>query len=371
MKKGSLKLYAWMGLLIFLIAVGVYAWSIQLNRGLIVTGMREVIFWGIYITNVIYFVGLAAGGLILVASVYIFGAERYKPLIRIGEVLAAICVLLAMLFLLPDLGRPDRILNMIFFAQVKSLIFWDFIVLSSYFLFTVIFGWLTMGKKVGPRGTLALSIIGLPLAVSIHSVTAWVFGLVKARPFWHTAILAPVFISSAIVSALGLLILTAILTSKFVKIKIPLDAISGLGKILAVIIPIDLFFLFCEILTVGYAIIPDHIETLNLILLGPYASIFWAEVILVIIAFIAIVSPKRRVSISMLIISSIFVLVAIWLKRFLILVPSITVSPIGEIGRYTPTWVEWTIVMGIYALGMLLYTLATKFLPLQVEGGGV
>jgi len=363
----SLRLYAWAIILLIPIILGLYAWGIQLERGLIVTGMGNVIIWGLYIANFIYFVGLAAGGVIMIAAVHIFGADRYKPFARIGEALAAICVLLAMLFVLPDLGRPDRILNLLLSPNPTSLFIVDFLVLGGYFLFTIIFGWLTMGGKVGARGTLALSAIGLPLAISIHSVTAWVFGVIYARPWWHTALLAPMFISSAIVSALALLIFTAILTSKFTAIKVPSNTVSDLGKVLGAVIPIDIFLLFSEILTTGYAAVPGHIEPLTWVLLGPYAPALWTELILGIIAFIAMANPKTRASTAVLALSSVFVMAGIWLKRFLILVPGLTLSPIGEVGAYVPTWVEWSITIALYAFGILLYTLSTRLLPLEVE----
>jgi molybdopterin-containing oxidoreductase family membrane subunit len=363
----KLRLACWIIVLLIPIALGLYAWNIQLKQGLIVTGMRNIVIWGLYISSFIYFVGLAAGGLIMIAAVYIFGAEKYKPITRIGEVLAAICVFLAMLFIIPDLGRPDRILNLILSPNPSSMFIADFIVLTSYFIFTIIFGWLTMKEKVGMRGTLALSAIGLPLAISIHSVTAWIFGLIKARPMWHTALLAPIFLSSAIVSAIGLLIFTTILTTKFTNIKIPSNVVSDLGRILSITIPIDIFLLFCEILTTSYAAEPRHIEPLSWILLGPYAPAFWTEVTLGIIAFLLMVNPRVRSSTIALTISSIFVMVGIWLKRFLILIPGLSLSPIGEIGVYVPTWIEWSIIVGLYAFGALLYTLSTQLLPLKVE----
>jgi molybdopterin-containing oxidoreductase family membrane subunit len=365
----KLRLACWIIVLLIPIALGLYAWSIQLDRGLIVTGLRDIVIWGLYLSNFIYFVGLAAGGLIVIAAVYIFGAEKYKPITRIGEVLAAICVFLALLSLIPDLGRPDRIPNLILSPNPSSMLIVDFIVLTSYLIFTIIFGWLTMKGKVGMRGTLALSAIGLPLAISIHSVTAWVFGLIKARPMWHTALLAPIFLSSAIVSAIGLLIFTSILTTKFTEVKVPSDVVSDLGKVLSIVIPIDVFLLLCEILTAGYAAVPGQIEPLSWILLGPYASAFYVEITLVIIALLLTINPKTRSSTIALAISSIFVMVAIWLKRFLLLVPGLGLSPIGEVGVYVPTWIEWSIMLGLYAFGALLYTLSAQLLPLKVEGG--
>jgi len=250
--------------------------------------MRDTISWGLYISNFIFFVGLAAGGVVIYASVYLLGAKKFEPLSKIAAALAAISTMLAMAFIIPDIGRPDRILNMITSPNSASLLVVDFGILSTYLVLCLVDLFLLI-KGAKSRIMIVLSAVSLPFAIGIHSVTALLLGVLSARPFWNTGILAPVFISSAIVSSLGLLIVVTILTSRFAGFVFPKNLAPELAKILAVVIPIDLFLLGVEILTVSYAAIPEHITPIMFLLAGPYSAGFYAELIFGMVAFFLLV----------------------------------------------------------------------------------
>lgn len=377
-KKG-VAFYGWIAVLVVFVAVAAYAWYVQLSGGLIVTDMRDVVMWGLYITNYSFFVGLSAGSLIISAVAYVFDVERYKQVSRIAVVVATICGALAMTFVMVDLGHPERaVVEMILTPNPASMFVYDFITLSLYLLVCIVYGWTVIRGKGDELTAKALAAIAILVAILAVGVSSWVFGFVKARPMWFSALLAPLFISSALVSGIALVIFTAILASSFTKIKVEPTLLSDLGKILAVLILIDLFLLLSETVTAWYAEIPSHVETASLLLTGSYSPLFWGEVVVgAFIPFLVLAYPRTRKSISVLTVASVLVMVGVFVKKFNLIVPGLTLqtlgtlgatSPLGELlGTYSPTWVEWAIVAGLYALGMLLFTVSTKLLPLGMS----
>lgn len=376
--KEGVAFYGWTAVLIFFMAVAVYAWYVQFSEGLIVTDMRDVVMWGLYIANYSFFLGISAGSLIISAVAYVFDLERYKQVSRIAVVIATICGILAMVFILVDLGHPERaVVEMILTPNPASMFISDFIMLSLYLLVCIIYGWTAIRGKGNELRTKALATIAIILAILAIGVSSWVFGFVKARPMWSSALLTPLFISSAFVSGIALVIFTAILASRFTKIEVEPTLLSDLGKILAILIPIDLFLLLTETVTVWYAEIPSHVETTSLLLTGPYSTLFWSEVVVgAFVPFLILAYPRTRKSISVLAIASVLVMVGVFVKKFNLVVPGLSLqtlgilggSPLGELmGTYSPTWVEWAIVAGLYALGMFLFTVSMKLLPLGMS----
>lgn len=366
--------YGWMVILITLIILGAYAWGIQLDQGLVVTGMRDIVIWGLYISNFIFFVGLSAGGLVIYASTYIFGVEEYEPLSRIAVLQAGVCVILAMAFILADLGRPDRVYKLLLSPNPTSMFVYDFAVLSLYLALCAIDFLVLITGKGGRLACMVMASISLPIAIGVHSITAWVFGLVKARPGWLTALLAPIFLSSAIVSGLALLILIANLTTSLTKIRFQPKLTSDIGKILAAVIPIDLFLLFTEILTTTwpYAAMPEHINRVMLVLTGPYSALLWTEIIVGgILPFLLLVHRNMRRITVVQYVASILVLMGVLIKRFVLLILGLGISPLGELGSYAPTLIELSIVLSFYAFMALLFTIAIRVLPLEVSVGKV
>ncbi len=364
--KASRSFYAFVFILIGLFLLGLYAWSIQLKYGLVVTGTRNVVPWGLYVMNFIFFVGLAAGGLIVVSSVELFGVKKLAPLLKVGVIEAGTCVFLAMLFIIADMGHPERAFWFLLTPNPISPLTYDFYILGIYLTICIIDAYALFSGKA--KWMFPLSIVSLPAAIGIHSITAWVFGTVKSRPAWHSPIMAPIFISSAITSALGLIILLALLLPKVTKLKFDKEVIITLRRILTVAVPIDVFFLFNEILiaTLPTSALPEQNIAFLFILVERYAPVFWAETLIAaVIPMIIFLHPRTKNSIPAIAIASFMVVVGIFMKRVYIIIVGMSYSPLGELVYYAPTIIEIIVMAGWIALGALIFTLAIKILPME------
>jgi molybdopterin-containing oxidoreductase family membrane subunit len=394
------KLAAWLSFLIFLILIGVYGFTRTLLEGHWWTGLQVPSMggavWGLYVTNYIFLIGASAGGFIIAASAHIFNVERYKSISTLATLLALIIILLPPIFIAADLGRPDRMLHVAYpTPNLRSPLFYVLLTLTLYILLLVLEAWFSMRRRLvmkkswltlgfddlseystkrDERTLKVLSLVGLPLAVSVHSVTGWIFGLMKSRPFWLSPLMAPIFLSSALVSGVALLIFVCIIVKKFAGFKIEQDTLSDLARLLFMMIPIDIFFLMIEVLTVAYAHEPTDMRPLTFLLAGSNAPLFWFEIIVgALIPFVILAFPRFRRSTKLLATSSLLILVGIWLKRWNLLMAGtlFTHEWFGwaeyPLGSYTPSWVEWSVMTGIYGVAALLFTLVIKFLPVEEE----
>jgi len=384
------------GVLLAIVGWALYAYSVQLTIGLGSTGMNAPAYWGIYIVNFVYLIGLSAGGVIVASLAYVFNLKEYKPVARIAELLAIMCLILAMIFITLDVGRPERLINILLFGNPLSPLVWDFIVIFVYLAICLIYGFLgtrsdivaamkAIPKRARLYRALALwytdvspgalkkdertlrwvAMAALPTAVALHSVTAWILGLMKAQPGWHTALLAPLFVASAIISGLALVVVTTVAARRFLHVQIEDALITKLGRYLVWLIPIDVYFAFSEIITIQYGREPAQFSTLQDVVLGPLAWAFWTEMIVgLLIPFLLIVRPKdrtpRRVGIA-----AFLIFVGVFFKRIDIVIPSLIFRWLPfPAGGYTPTWVELSIMAGVYAFGILFIAIFAKLFPL-------
>lgn len=374
LRSAGLRYWCWVGALVITILLGLFAWFVQKTYGLATTGMRDVFTWGMYIQGYMYFIGLSAGGLVIYSSVYLFGAKQYKPISRLAVLQAAVCMALAALIVLSDLERPERIIWFLLSPNFKSPFILTSSMINLYLILCVIDLWIMMAGKGGERLAFALTLIALPMAVLVHSTTAWVLGLQKARELWHSALMAPIFLSSAMVSGIALLIVMTYAVQKVTSMKFKQSMFNSLAKLLATVIAVDMFFLFFEIMTSVYptSATPGHLSRIMLLLTGRYSPVFFAEILLAgIIPFLLFAIPKTRTSPTVQIIASTMVLIGIFLKRFLLLVMGFAISPIGPVRvSYIPTLVEVLITLAVMAVGVLIVTIAIKLLPMEVPEGG-
>jgi molybdopterin-containing oxidoreductase family membrane subunit len=394
------RLAAWIAFLIILILIGVYGFSQTLLEGHWRTGLEVPAMggavWGLYVTNYIFLIGASAGGFIIAASAHIFNVEKYKPISTLATLLALIIILLPPIFIAADLGRPDRMLHVAYpTPNPRSSLFYVLLTLTLYIILLVLEAWFSMRRRLAvkrrwltlgfddlseysterdERILRVLSSVGLPLAVSVHSVTGWIFGLMKSRPFWLSPLMAPIFLSSALVSGVALLIFVCIVVKRFAGFRIEEDTISDLARLLFMMIPIDIFFLLIEVLTVAYAHEPTDMRPLLFLLVGSNAPLFWFELIAgALLPFVILASPRYRRSARLLTLTSLLILVGIWLKRWNLLMAGtlFTHEWFGwaeyPVGSYTPTWVEWSVMTGIYGGAALLFTLLIKLLPVEEE----
>jgi molybdopterin-containing oxidoreductase family membrane subunit len=400
----SRGLAAWLAVLAGLIAIGLAAFAWQYANGLVVTGLTNVVMWGQYILFFMFFVGLSAGGLIVASAGRIFGATMLKPIVRVAVVEATVAIILAAVFILPDLGRPERVLNILLHANPTSPMIWDIAIVFIYMAMSAAYVWLYTRADLARRhsplalGTSAsdasaardqrligaLAWVALPAAILLHSITAWIFGLQISRGFWYSAIVAPMFISSALVSGLGLVILLALACRRAGVVRFGDGLVAFMGGLLGVFIVVEAFFVFAEMLTAAYPGAPEEADAIHRLLTGPYAPIFWFEALVgLALPFAILVIGRLRADTRWVAIAAAMAILGIWVHRLNLLLNGLSYLPVGlppgvSVGDvagatdsfavsywYVPTAIEWLIVIGILAGGALLFTLAAMFLPLQ------
>jgi len=379
---GQAAYRGWMAFLIALMGLGFAVWLHQLSNGLTVTGMNNVVSWGLYIIAFMYFVGLSAGGLIVVAGAQLAGTEQFRPLSRLAVVLSGAAIVVAALFVLPDLGHPERVYRIVISGQFYSPLVWDVIVIVAFLAIAGVDLWLLTRPRVRESAVTVMAIVSLPVAILLASVDAWIFGLLVARPFWNSPLLAPMFISSALVSGMGLLLVVTVVLRKLNVLKVEQGVVESVGKLMVWFIAIDLFLLFAEVLTAIASNVPDHRDQTMLLLSGKLAPFFWPEVILGgLVPFVILALPQTRRKNGLLGLAGALAVGGILLKRLNIMMASMSLPLIelapgqsfgryvepGErfwlrLGEYTPTWVEWSIAAGIVAFGALLVTLGVRYL---------
>jgi molybdopterin-containing oxidoreductase family membrane subunit len=383
-----------MGGLLVLIAAGVATWVYQMNAGLQVTGMSNPVSWGLYIITFAFLVGLSAGGLIVTALAYILKNERLEAIAPLGVVVAIACVVGAMVMIIPDVGLPWRIVNILTSGNFTSPLFWDIFILITYLVIGVVEAWVLFSKgwRAQPerraRILRNMAYVILPVAILVHSVTAWIFGLQVGRPFWFTGLMAPIFISSALVSGLALLMLVMMVVQKTGKMKIDDSYYPFLGGMLAAFIAVDLFFLFSDLATVAYAGGTDAAGVVSSLLVGKFAPILWLEIVLgMIVPFVLLVLPATRSSKTWVGVASVLAIVAVFLKRLNIILPAfeninVDWAPGVSLGRYVPyaspftttptylpTWPEIVTTVGVLAGVLFLITLGIQLIASTKQKG--
>lgn len=379
----------WYVLLAVLGVSGLIAWFYELRVGLAATGMRDVVSWGMYIFTFAFFIGLSAGGLIVASSTEIFKINALKPLSRLGVLSAAACVAVAALMIIPDVGRPDRIVNLILHPNWTSPLSWDIAIITSYFTFSVVDLTILQKNHSTPgrfrRSVQVLAYIGLPLAVLLHSITAWIFGLQIARTWWNTALMAPLFVVSAILSGTALVTLLALAAQRWGSMTLSVDARRWLRGFIAASLLVDLFFVGSDYITMWWGNVPSDRSALNLILPGgEWAWLFWTEWIVGgVVPLLLLLAPRLRRIPGSLGLASVLAIIGVYAFRIELVVigfvnpltqfppgialgtPVPTGTPFQLVGQYRPTWVEYLIVIGLTALFATIITIGYRRLGLS------
>ena len=367
--KGDHIYWAWVAFLLVMIGIGFIAYMRQWDLGLGITGMGRDISWGLYIANFTFLVGVAASGVMVVLPYYLHNFKVFARITIFGEFLAVAAVTMAMLFIFVDLGQPARVFNIILYPSPHSVLFWDMIVLSLYLILNIIIGWRTLEaehqKEAPPIWLKPLVFISIPLAFSIHTVTAFIFSGLGARPFWLTALLAPRFLASAFASGPAILIIMCIIMRRFAKFDIGQEATQKIALIITYALSIHIFFFLVEIFTVFYGGIPEHVHHFEYLLGRGGQSILtisaWISLVLIWIAFLLMINPQTRKTEGTLIYALLAVIIAVWIEKGLsFIVPGFIPSPLGEIARYSPTLAEIFITIGVWSVGILILTVLYK-----------
>jgi molybdopterin-containing oxidoreductase family membrane subunit len=368
--KGSNRYYGLVAALLTLVGVGFACYLYQLSFGLGITGMSRDVSWGFYIAQFTFLVGVAASAVMLVIPYYLHNYKAFGKITVLGEFIAIAAVSMCILFIVVDLGQPQRLLNVLIYPTPNSILFWDMIVLNGYLFINLIVGWQALSAEnkgtKPPAWVKPFIYLSVPWAVSIHTVTAFLYCGLPGRGFWLTAILAPRFLSSAFAAGPSLLILLCIILRKFTKFDAGKEQIQSLAKIVAYAITINVFFFFCEVFVVAYSQIPEHMDHLKYLFFGLHGHgtlvpWMWTSLMLMFGAIILLVIPATRRNESILILACIMVFIGTWIDKGLGMISGGFVpSPLHHVNEYVPTGPELTISLGIWAAGFLILTILYK-----------
>ncbi len=367
---GTKKYYGWMTALLVVIGVGFACYLWQFQFGLGITGMSRDVSWGFYIAQFTFLVGVAASAVMVVLPYYLHNYKAFGRITILGEFLAVASVTMCILFIFVDLGQPTRVVNVLLHPTPNSILFWDMIVLNGYLLLNIVIGWKVLEAErnnVAPAGWLKpLIYLSIPWAVSIHTVTAYLYCGLPGRGFWLTAILAPRFLSSAFAAGPALLILLCMIVRKISKFDPGKEQIQSLAKVVAYAITVNVFFFLCEVFVVFYSNIPEHMDHLKYLFVGLHGHgvlvpWMWASMILMVVSIILLVNPITRKNETVLVVACITVFVGTWIDKGLGMISGGFVpNPLHHVNEYVPTLPEILIALGVWAIGFLVLTALFK-----------
>ncbi len=368
--RGGKRYWALMGVWAILMAMGALAYGQQFTEGLGVTGMNRDVTWGLYIAQFTFLVGVAASAVMVVLPYYLHDYKAFGRLVILGEFLAVSAVLMCMVFIFVDMGRPERVLNMFLHPTLNSVMFWDSVVLFGYLILNLVIGSVTFDaeRKDGPPPAWIKPLIylSIPWAVSIHTVTAFLYSGLEARSFWMTAILAPRFLASAFASGPSLLILLALLLRHTTRFDVGWTAIRKLAVIVAYAMALNLFFVGVELFTGLYSDMPHHVQTFQYLYIGLEGHTnlvpwMWTNAVLTVVCVALLVTPATRRREGLLATTAVAVIIAIWIEKGMgLVVGGFIPSPLGEVTEYAPTLVEVAVTVGVYAFGFAILTALSR-----------
>ncbi len=372
--KGSHLFYAWMTVLTVFSLIGLNAYCKQLVYGLSMTGMTDHVSWGLYIANFTYLVGMAAAAVMLVIPAYLYKNKALHDVVILGELFAIAAIIMCLLFVTVDLGRPDRFWHLIpgigKFNWPVSMLSWDVLVLNIYLVLNAhVCGYLLYMKYLKKEPSkyfyIPFVFISIVWAISIHTVTAFLLAGLASRPFWNSAVLGPRFIASAFAAGPAFIILTFQVIRKFSTYKIANSALFTLRKIIQISMCINIFLLGNEMFKEFYSDTLHNASAKYLFFgLHGYNNLvpwIWTALTFNIISMLLLMSPLTR-KIGYLNIACVLAVVGIWIEKGMgLIIPGFIPSPLGEIVEYVPTWNEILVCVGIWSFGFLVYTILLKF----------
>jgi molybdopterin-containing oxidoreductase family membrane subunit len=371
---GSWRFYVWMTVLSAIALVGANAWANQMAAGMAVTSMTDQVSWGLYIANFTFGVGLAAGAVMMVIPAYLYDDHEMHDVVLVGELLAVAAIVVCLLFIVVDMGRPDRFWHVIpgigRFNWPISMLTWDVLVLNGYLLLNLhICGYLIyvrfLGRRPDKRWYLPFVFLSIFWAISIHSVTAFLYAGLGGRPFWNSALLAPRFIASAFITGPAFVILLLQAIRYLTRLPIGDGPIRTLTSVMRVTVLVNLFMLVSELFTDFYTggVHAASARYLFLGLHGKHALVpwIWSSVALNVASAITLNLPATRKSFWLLNAACVAAFAGVWIEKGMgLIIPGFIPSTLHEIVEYVPTLAEWRITAGIWAFGLMVLTVAVK-----------
>jgi len=369
---GSKKYWAWIIFLLLVIAVGFMAYLRQFSYGLGLTGMSRDVSWGLYIAQFTFLVGVAASVVMLVTPYYLHDFKKFGKMVIFGEFLAVSAVIMCILFIFVDVGQPMRILNVLLYPQLHSVMFYDMCVLCGYLAINIVVGWTSLGaERKGiptPKWVKPLIYLSVPWAFSIHTVTAFLYSGLPGRHFWLTAIMAARFLASAFAAGPSLLIVLLLIVRKvsdFDPDPPGVGAIQSLVKIIRYAMIANVFFYVCEVFTAFYSNIPDEMAAFKYVFVGldghtSLVPFMWTATFLAFLGIALLVFPTRKNKV-LLPIALLSIFFANWIdKGVVLIIAGFVPNSFERVTEYFPTSNEISIVLGVYAIGFLLLTILYK-----------
>jgi len=380
--KGGNQYRLWITLLLIIAIIGAGAYYTQFQEGLIVTGMSDQVSWGVYIANFTFLVGLAAAAVMLVIPAYIFHQKEAHAVVLLAEGVAVAACIMCILFVVVDLGRPDRFWHMIpgigMFNWPKSLLAWDVIVLNGYLALNITIPLYILytkykGGTPNPRIYFPGVLISIFWAISIHTVTAFLYSSMPARPFWNTALLGPRFIASAFTAGPAFMVLAFRIIKAKTTYNINDPVIHYLALVAGIALQISLFMVGAELFTEFYAQ-TQHAASAQFLFFGidgfnSLVPFIWFGISIEIVAMVIFMVHRWRNNFMLLNIACVFAIVGIWIEKGIgLVIPGFIPTPLGELFEYPVTLIETLVCLGIWAIGILIFTLLAKT-AISIEQG--
>ena len=367
---GNKVYWSWVAILLALILLGINSYSQQLTYGLTVTGMGRDVSWGVYIAQFTFLVGVAASAVMVVLPYYLHDYKEFGKIVIIGEFLAVSAATICLLFIIADIGHPDRVFYVLLYPHPNSMVFWDVQVLNGYLLINIVSGWTVLeAERKGispPNWVKPIIYLSIVWAVSIHTVTAFLYAGTPGRHLWLTAVLAPRFLASAFAVGPSLLILISFILRKFADFDVGDKAIRKLATIATYAAIANFFFVGAELFTAFYSNIPGHKHSLQYLFFGldgKYQLVpwMWFSMIVGIVSVLIMLYQQRRPSQKLLIASCSGIVVSLWIDKGIgLIIGGFVPSPMEEVVEYFPTFIEITVTLGIWAIGLLILTALLK-----------
>ncbi len=394
------RYYAWLAFLLGVIGWALYAYSQQLINGLIVTNLRDRISWGLYIASFVFFIGISHAGTLLSAILRVTRARWQMSITRMAEFITGVALMVAALFPAIDMGRPDRILNMALFGRWQSPLMWDIMAILTYLTGSLIYlylplipdfalcrdrlgahapawqRWLFTTAAIGWKGTQGqrqaleramsiMMIVIIPVAVSVHTVVSWVFAMTLRDPL-NSTLFGVFFVAGAIYSGIAAIIILMAVLRRVLHLEefITKTQFVYLGYLLAALAAIMGYLNISEYVTTGYKMEEGIVFYIRELFIGQFAGLFWFYILGGILLPILLIISKRTRTIKGIIFAAVLVLIAMWIERYLIIVAGFRVPLMAYMPRnYSPSWVEWSILAGGFALFALIISVFAKLFP--------
>lgn len=372
---GNIAYYAWLALLLACIAQGLLAFRDQTAAGLIVTNMRDPVSWGFYIGNFTFLVGVAAAAVLLVIPAYVYDWKPIKEVALFGELLAVAAISMCLLFVMVDMGRPDRFWHILPLLGnmnfPRSLMAWDALVLNNYLVLNLFLATYTVycayqRRPYNRRLVIPLVILSIPAAIGIHTVTAFLYNGMASRPYWNSAILAPRFLASAFCSGPAVLLILFQILRRVSRFEIKDDAIHKIAELMAYAMAVNLFLFGAEVFKEYYSN-TYHLVHYRYLFSGlphhpsPIAPYAWLSLALAVASFLLFIVPRTRRHPVTMNLGCVMIYSSVYIEKGIaLIIPGYTPDVLGQVYEYVPSATELRVAAGIFGIGFLIFTLMVK-----------